>query len=697
MHFLNANLIWLLWPLASIPLLIHWLSRRFPKRFAFSSIEDIRRTMAGRSRLFRWRHLLMLLLRTCALIALLMAFLNPVITTKAASKKNQRAVLLLVDHSLSMSYQESGSSARTRAQAEVKRLLKSLDADNPFNLIRVDHSPTTAFTSFSSNVEGALEFLEQSPAPLTQANIHAANQLAAKLAKEQKGELDVYYFSDFQRRDWADVNFSMLPEKTRLFFVSATDDPQRPNQAIVSLNLGQGAVIAGGELEVQARIANHSSRPWSGKVEAGFNPTTMRDTTLTLPPWSEGNAVIVVPIPQSGLLELTASLPQDALLADNHRHLAVQVSSQEEVILLTGTEPNTAVPSPSLFLSTAVNPFDADDGVYKPKHLEPSTLSPATIAASTRLIASRLPLLNDAQAGTLVTFLRGGGGVILFLDGEHDAANLQKISNLSEEPVPIELRQKLDPTNLPNGAMQVASGDFRSRFLKIFEGVRRQNLAQLEFYNVYHAAASGRGKILLNYTDGTPALAESTVGLGTLLICNFSVAETASNLAHQRLFPAWIHEMLLRINANGSAALEPYLVGDSVTGEAWASDALGRNLIGPDHQVARSRTDMIGERVRLSFSAKQTGFYHLPDSSDKNLLSFAVNTDPEQSDLRTIDPSVLPDRAGKSHTEASYVGATTNYSALLRGQPIYHWFLLAALIFLLVEGSLFKRPQPVTA
>lgn len=694
MHFLNANLLWLLWPLACIPLLIHWLSRRFPKRFAFSSIDDIRRSMAGRSRLFRWRHLLLLLLRTCALIALLLAFAHPLVTSKAATQKNPRAVLLMVDHSLSMSCGESGGSARSRAQAEVQRLLKSLDADNPFNLIRIDHAPTAAFTTFSSNIEGALRFLEQSPPPLTQANLHAANQLAARLAKERKGELDIYYFSDFQRRDWADVNFTMLPDHSRLFFVSATDDPQRPNQALVALTLGQGAVIAGGELEAQVRVANHSSRPWTGKIEAGFNPSTLRDTTITLPPWSEGKASILVPIPQSGLLQLTASLPEDDLPADNHRHLAVQVSSQEEVILLTGTEPNSAVPSPSLFLSTAVNPFDADDGVYKPKHLEPATLNPATIAASTRLIASRLPRLDDAQAGTLVTFLRGGGGVILFLDGDDDAANLRKIASLAGQAMPLELRQKLDSSHLPNGAMQVASGDFRSRFLKIFDGVRRQNLAQLEFYNAYHAAASGHGRILLHYTDGTPALAESTIGLGTLLICNFSVAETASNLAHQRLFPGWIHEMLLRINASGSAAMEPYLVGDTVSGEAWASDALGRTLIGPDRQPARCRSDLNGERIRISFGAKQTGFYQMPSADEHPLLAFAVNTDPEQSDLRTIDPSVLPDRAGQSQREASYVGTTTDYGSLLRGQPVYHWFLLAALAFLLAEGSLFKRPQP---
>ena len=690
MQFLNIQWLWPLLPLAALPLLIHWLSRRYPKKFAFSSIDDIRRTLAGRSRVFRWRHLLMLLLRTLALIALLLAFLKPVIATRRYAGTAQRNIILLVDHSLSMSATENGTSARSRARAEVKRLLDSLGADDQFNLIRVDHAPVAAFTSFSTHSAAALDFLDQAPAPLTGADFRSANHLAAELAKEAKGSPDLYYFSDFQRRDWADVDFDGLPSGSRLFFVAATDDAQRANRSISSLDLGQGAVIAGGEVEVKVRVANHSKDPWNGKVEAGFSPAHLRENEVTLAPWSEGDVTMIVPVPSGGLLQLTASLPRDDLPPDDRRHLVVQVREREEVVVLTGNEEEGAAPAPVLFLSTAIDPYGGEKGVYRPKHLEPGTLNPAALAASTRLIASRLPLLNDEQAGTLVTFLRGGGGMILFLDGKADAANLDKIGTLAGEAMPIRLTEKLDSQNLPGGAMRVASGDFHSRFLRLFDGVRRQNLALLEFYDLYHAAATGSGKVVLTYADGTPALTESSIGLGTLLVCNFSVAEASSNLARQRLFPAWIHEMLLRMSSSGSAAMEPFLVGDSASAETWAAEAAGRELNGPDGKPVRARSDVLGERMRVTFSADSSGFYQLPGGNQKNLLAFAVNTDADQSDLRSMDPTVLPDRAGSGHSEAAFVGGTTDYSLLLRGRPAFHWFLLAALAFLFIEGVLFK-------
>lgn len=690
MHFLNSSLLWLLAPLVGLPLLIHWLNSRYPKKFPFSSIDDIRKTMAGRSRIFRWRHLLMMLLRALAILALLLAFLKPVVANRTALDGKKRHVILMVDHSLSMDHSENGTSARSRARAEVKRLLDSLDAGDVFHLIRVDHSPTAAFTAWSTNKAAALNFLDASPPPLTRADFPSANKLATSLVKDAKNPPDIYCFSDFQRQDWSDVAFDSLPENSRLYFVSATENPQRGNRAVTSLTLGPGAVIAGGECEVKVRIANHSPAPWTGKIEAGFSPAHLREKSTTLAPWSEGDVVFPVPVPSGGLLKLTASLPKDDLPADDARHLVVQVSEREEVILLTGGENDQ---SALLFLTTAVDPYGGEKGIYRAKQLPPEALNPAALAASSRMIASRLPLLDDAQAGTLVTYLRGGGGMILFLDGPADAANLKKLGDLSGAELPLRPTEKLDSLNLPGGTMRVASGDFRSRFLRLFEGVRRQNLAHLEFYDLYHAAATGTGKILLKYADGTPALTESTVGLGTLLICNFSAAETSSNLARQRLFPAWIHEMLLQLSESGTAAREPFRIADSISGEAWASEAIGRELSTPDGKKPRIRTDTLGERLRIGFTATAPGFYSLPDGSGRDLLAFAVNTDPDQSDLRAMDPTILPDRAGTTLHEASFLGATSDYEALLRGRPVFHWFLLAALAFLLLEGSLFKGPR----
>ena len=91
MNFLNGALLPGLVLLAGLPLLIHLLNLRFPRLFEFSSVKHIRETIAQRSRIFRWRHLLLLLLRTAFVILLLLAFLKPLLRRFDSAADQQAA------------------------------------------------------------------------------------------------------------------------------------------------------------------------------------------------------------------------------------------------------------------------------------------------------------------------------------------------------------------------------------------------------------------------------------------------------------------------------------------------------------------------------------------------------------------------------------------------------------------------------
>src|SRR3954452_12547984 len=90
MSFLNSALLPGLALLVGLPLVIHLLNLQFPRLFEFSSVKHIRETIAQRSRIFRWRHLLLLLLRTIFLLLLLFAFLRPLLR-RFGSTTDQRA------------------------------------------------------------------------------------------------------------------------------------------------------------------------------------------------------------------------------------------------------------------------------------------------------------------------------------------------------------------------------------------------------------------------------------------------------------------------------------------------------------------------------------------------------------------------------------------------------------------------------
>src|SRR5882757_5651192 len=147
MSFLNSSLLPGLVLLAGLPLLIHLLNLQFPRLFEFSSIKHIRETIAQRSRIFRLRHLLLLLLRTLFLIFLLFAFLKPLLPRfgSAVDQSAGRAVLIILDHSLSMEHKGGGVSSRQRAEAEADKILATLGADDTINVITAGQSAKTCF------------------------------------------------------------------------------------------------------------------------------------------------------------------------------------------------------------------------------------------------------------------------------------------------------------------------------------------------------------------------------------------------------------------------------------------------------------------------------------------------------------------------------------------------------------------------
>jgi hypothetical protein len=239
-------------------------------------------------------------------------------------------------------------------------------------------------------------------------------------------------------------------------------------------------------------------------------------------------------------------------------------------------------------------------------------------------------------------------------------------------------------------AQQIIQGDFKSKYLRLFRGTLRQNLALLEFYEVTPAVSTGAGSILLTYADDTPAMAAMSHGLGTMLLLNFSVSEFSSNLARQRIFPAWMQELIKTIDSD-EAAPTSWSVGDVVSTEVWRSELKDNSFRGPDGKEVAIKRELTGERSAISFVPQQPGFYTL--TAGRLLYALPVNTNPDESDLRAVDKDVLP-QEGKGSRQAYFLGGQEDYESVAAGRPMFHWFVLAGVVVLMAEMGfqlLFRR------
>ncbi|MDB6125954.1 MAG: rane protein [Pedosphaera sp.] len=681
MSFLNAALLYGLVPLVTVPVIIHLLNRRFPKLFAFSSIKNIRETVAQRSKLFKWRHWILALLRTAFLVLLLLAFLKPTIEKfgSAAEAKGSRHVLLLFDHSLSMEYKGEGVSCRQRGVAEAEKVLNTLGPDDLVNVMLVGQNPSTCFIEFSRSQVEAKRFIDNLRPGLTRADFNQANATAARLISQKTSRPEIYYISDFQRKNWANVDFTSLPPNARLFFVDVSART-KDNHGVLGATINQSQVLAGDTVLVEVSVGNFSEKPLQEQVTVVVDNRAKFEKEVFVSPWSVGKVTLPVAPGAPGLHLCEVRLPADGLEQDDRFCLAIPVLEKEEVLIISDD------PKPDkdavYFLKMALNPYENQQGSLLPRHITSAEVSASQLASAKKIFLTKAGPLSDAACGAVAKFLFSGGGVIYFLDGKADAENLQKMEKvMGVGTMPLKLGQRRGVENVGTGAQQIIKGDFKSKYLKLFRGSMRQDLGLLEFYDFYNASSTGAGTVLLTYADETPAMASLGHGLGTMLLVNFSVSEFSSNLARQKIFPAWIQEMVKTISSEEPPPTS-YVIGQSIQSEVWRADLKENNFKGPSGNSVELKRELAGERYGISFIPDELGFYTLRPG--RLAASFGINSSPDESDLRQVDKQLLPDSI-KEGQQAHFVGGQEDYENLILGRPVFHYFIFAGLLFLLME------------
>jgi hypothetical protein len=590
-------------------------------------------------------------------------------------------VLVVLDHSASMEHKGDGPTSRERAVHEAAKLIDSLNADDGVNVLFLDASPTTCFVDFSKDHSAAKQFVTKLKPGFTRADVNLANALAARLMSKSVSRPEIYYISDFQRKNWANANFTALPPAAKLFFVDAGPS-RRDNRAILDARLAQSQILAGDTVALEITVGNFSHDAFEGRVTVTVDRRFSFDQEVSVAPWSEGRVTVPVSAGGSGVHLCEVRLPDDALDCDNHFHLTLAVREKEEVLIVTDG-PNDQK-SGSFFLKTALNPFENEAGSLLPRVISSSELSASRLAGVHKVFFTQLNPLSPEACAATAQFLFQGGGLIYFLDGRADPQNLAALEKaIGPDTMPMRLAQRRTATNLVSGAQQVVRGDFKSRYLKLFQGATRQNLALMEFYDSYQAGATKAGGVLLAYADDSPAMASLHHGMGTMLLLNFSASEFSSNLARQRIFPAWMQELVKAISADEPPPAA-HTIGETLHTEVWRSEMRTDDFKSPSGSTVTVKREPSGERYNVTFTPDQLGFYTL--GTPKPVCAFGINTSADEADLRPMDKDVLPKEFASNH-ESHFVAGAEDFDELAKGRPLFHWFILAALGFLLLESA----------
>jgi hypothetical protein len=286
--------------------------------------------------------------------------------------------------------------------------------------------------------------------------------------------------------------------------------------------------------------------------------------------------------------------------------------------------------------------------------------------------------LNDAgwpSDETFRAFVEQGGGVVAVLGARSSPAGLPA-------GLPVQGGGGVVDRSADWGGT-LAFLDYDHPVFELFRRPRSGDFSSARFLR-YQALGAGDADVLARFDDGAPALVESRLGEGRVLVWATTLDTLWNDLPLQPVFLPFLHRLI----AHAAGYVEE--PAWRRVGEVLELPRLdGGRWVGLTPAAEKGLAASGGRFVAL----EEAGFYELRPSGEGSgpaVVTVAVNADPGESDLTASDPEEVV--ASLTRLEATPPGLGALGAGAREGRPGGWWLLLlAALGVLAAETSLSNR------
>lgn len=645
----------------AIPLLLHLRHRDRDKPVPFPSLmflEQLTIRTEQRQRVSDWP---LLLLRLLLLLLLVLAFARPLLRSRnvAGTDSRSRAVVVLIDRSLSMSYAGTWRRALDSARSTIGQLdgndrvavvAYDDDADTRQRLTVDRGAATGALTGLTPRARGT----RLAPA------LRVARQL---LLDAPFSAAEIVVISDLQRSGATGIAGVELPAgvKVRAIPVGPAQWDNASVRAVDARRVVQGDRTL---LAVKARIQQQgeaTSRARSVTLVLNGREAASADAQLN----ATGETVVTfepVPAPE-GAVALQVAMSPDALALDDTL-VAVVPRDDDLTVALRGAG------SDALYFEWALE-IGRAPAVQVVR-------SGNTARAAVRVFWDELP-----DAGTTEWIEQGGGAVVVL--GRRLSGRSGSISPL----LPVTLAGSADRVADRGGTLR----DVRTEH-PLFQPFRETDeaLGAVRLFRYARVDASANADVLARFDDGNAAVVERRVGNGRVIVLALPLDNNAGDFPLQPAYLPFVRQLVL--HASGRDAVPLW----RTTGERWALPGTITEPVveAPDRSLLRPGSDSLGAAVPLSDAGVYRAFRGAVGGEAVAVL--AVNVPANESVLTPMDTTelLLGVSTGTDSLRTTGAGPATD-EELERKQSSWRVLLALALVALMVETIVASRGRRGTA
>ncbi len=693
MTFLNPSALYAL-PLVSLPALIHLLARQRAKVVPFSSLRFLRELEHSEIRRLRLREILLLVLRTFAVLLLILAASRPAVVPEGAAPAagSRTAAFVILDDSYSTEVWTSEGTLFRAASAVVEQIASTLKPGDA-GLVVLPRGRQLELRQYplqpsSAGEETVPPWLSSASHPFDN-DLREALHAAKRWVEMHRGfRNELYVVSDFTGRvEFPDTLVRWLRGVAQMYLVPVSR-PSVTNLSVQGVRLGSQLLQPGSVLELSVLVVNTGDLPAEDRLlQLYWNGEPVAQKSLTLEP-GEAETVTLRVVPQrAGWQRGVVVLEDDALEVDNRLWFALEIPQRLRVLVLSSGDEWRPV-------AYALSPPGGELGLYEVVVKRPDEASTADVRSADALVLANAGPLGLGIRQELLDRVRGGACLIVLPGPNTDARALS-----SEILEPLELPAFGGTYGRPGAVAPATTVAWLDREHPVFSGVFVTETPGVSLPLVYFGLRVPRETgiyVIMRCGNGDPFLYEGDAGEGKVFVFTSGLNPGWSDLARRAIFVALMHRLPVYATARVGGRRLYTVVGKRL-------ELLDRRLpLDADYQLLRPD----GIRVRLGPRALPGGTYLEYAETDApgiyQLLVdeqphsyFAVNPEPQESDLRRADVGRLAAAVGATVLEPGE-DLPRKIELLRTGRELWPWLTATLVLLLLVEMAV-ARTSPERA
>jgi hypothetical protein len=680
---------------AAVPVIIHLLNRRRVKKIKFSSLEFLDEVNKQRMRRINLRRILILILRTLAVLMIVVAFARPTLRSgflfAGSVPKN---VVICLDASYSMGVNQETGTAFDAAKKISKDIVDEASSNDEINLVVFAKTAEPALEKGTRNrgvVKGAID-----RAPLSNETTSLRTAIDRALAMIEESDVDggeVYVVSDFRySTDSTLVDEKKTPANVRIYFVPAykgdADNVSIDHVAVPRKLLRPGEVV-----KVAVTASNYSKdTPANVSMELVVEGDRKAEQVLELAPSASQTVTFPISLAKPGRYHGRASKNHDRLPVDDDRYFLIEVSNTIPVAIVGGKAmPGGANGSggnmpASFYVEKALNPRGVADAEFNVSSIEERDVTAAALPANGVVVWVSPQAMESRRMALIERHVRRGGGLLVFL-GNADRSVLDDPTFRAL----VGIRGAADKEGQPQAAF--TSFEKQHPVFNLFTKDELELLSRARVDTYISARGVAPDSVIAYIGGGDPAAWECVRGRGRVLVFAAAPDLETGDIPLSPMFLPLVHTSVTYLASSGEApGAAEHLVGAPIEFNLTQkipdeSQLVVRDPAGGQQKPVIADNASGDPQVAVQNPAT-VGFYRLYRDTTR-VAEEAVNVDAREANLSA---SSLPKKNPKAVT---VVQAGQSFRSDLReakeGREVFAVFLMIAIAALVAESILGRK------